>query len=201
MVKQRINRIPVGMLAGLLVAVVAAGGGAAWWTLNSVKPPNPSTTSPNTKAVPPSPKPTAAEQTAKIYWLRDTGKNLELVPKPITVAAAEPQAVLEAAFDGLLAGPKDTSVNSTIPEGTKLRSVKIHNDGIHVNLSPEFTTGGGSDAMMGRVAQVLYTATSLQPNAKVWIDVEGKPLELLGGEGLVLDQPMTRQSFKENFSF
>jgi len=44
-------------------------------------------------------------------------------------------------------------------------------------------------SMSSRVAQVLYTATSLQPNAKVWIDIEGKPLEVLGGEGLLLEQP------------
>jgi len=51
--------------------------------------------------------------------------------------------------------------------------------------------------MSSRVAQVLYTATSLQPNAKVWIDIEGKPLEVLGGEGLLLEQPLTQESFEK----
>jgi len=41
--------------------------------------------------------------------------------------------------------------------------------------------------MSSRVAQVLYTATSLQPNARS-VDIEGKPLEFLGGEGLLLEQ-------------
>jgi spore germination protein GerM len=140
------------------------------------------------------------QQTAQIYWLKDTGTHLEVVPTTLPVATNNPSAVLEVAFANLLAGPTDATFSSTIPQGTKLRSVKIQNDGIHVDLSEEFTTGGGSASMMGRVAQVLYTATTLQPNAKVWLDVEGKPLDVLGGEGLELEQPMTRKSFKENFT-
>lgn len=203
--QQRANHIPLGVIAGLSAAAVAAGGGAAWWTWwNSANSPPPTPRASITpQTSPPSNLPVRPpiKQTAQVYWLKDTGDRLELIPNPVTVAADQPNAVLEAAFNGLLAGPTDTAlVSSTIPKGTKLRGVKIQNDGIHVNLSEEFTTGGGSASMTGRVAQVLYTATSLQPTAKVWIDVEGKPLEVLGGEGLELDQPLTRQSFKENFS-
>lgn len=53
--------------------------------------------------------------------------------------------------------------------------------------------------MMGRVGQVVYTATSLNPNAKVYIEVNGKPLEVLGGEGVVFNQPLTRDSFKKDY--
>lgn len=198
--QQRINRIPFGAVAAVSAAVVAAGGIGAWLAMNSQSPTPPSSIATSVQPPATNPPVQTAEQTAQIYWLRDTGSQLELVPKPVTVSADLPNDVLAVAFNSLLAGPTDTALASTIPEGTKLRSLTRQNDGIRVDLSKEFTTGGGSSSMTGRVAQVVYTATSLQPDAKVWIDVEGKQLEVLGGEGLLLEQPITRQSFQENFT-
>ena len=198
MEQQSRRRIHFGVIAGISAAVLA-GGGVAWWTWHSHTPldQSPSTVAQN--SLHPSPRQQTA-QTVNIYWLKDTGKHLELVPKPTKLDVAASNTVLEAAFRQLLAGPKDATVISTIPQRTNLKGLTVQPDGIHVNLSQAFTTGGGSDSMTGRVAQVLYTATSLQPNAKVWIAVEGKPLETLGGEGLELDQPLTRQNFKQDFT-
>ncbi len=103
-------------------------------------------------------------------------------------------------METLLAGPSSKAETTTIPSGTKLQRIESRNDGIHVDLSSEFTKGGGSTSMTARVAQVLYTATTLNPDADVWLSVNGKPLEVLGGEGLMLDQPITRKSFERDFS-
>ena len=173
---------------------------------NPVQPPTaqtPTAQTPNalgSKSPQPKPLQQTAAQTVPVYWVKQASGKFEAVPTKVAVKQADkPDATLQAAFNSLLAGPKDASVSSEIPKGTKLRSLSVENDGVYVDLSAEFTSGGGSNSMTGRLGQVIYTATSLKPNTKVWISVEGKPLELLGGEGLEVAQPSTRQSFDKNF--
>jgi spore germination protein GerM len=57
--------------------------------------------------------------------------------------------------------------------------------------------------MIYRVAQVLYTASSIDESANIYLSVEDKLLDEenpLGGEGLILAEPLTRQKFVEDFS-
>jgi spore germination protein GerM len=88
---------------------------------------------------------------------------------------------------------------ASIPVRTKLISTTVKSDGIHVDLSKEFIEGGGSTSMLGRLSQILYTATERNNKAKVWITIEGKKLETLGGEGIEVKQPITRKSFQQEF--
>lgn len=218
---KRSSRLPISIMAGLSAVILVAGSATAWWTWNSLTSknttdriaPTPTVTVPDTKAQPvqpeasqAAPQPSATtktpvEQTVQIYWLKDTGTRLELVPSAVSLTnAAQPDETLKAAFTELLKGPTSAAVDSTIPPDTALLSLETKDDGIHIDLSKSFTAGGGSASMTGRLAQVLYTATTLDPTAKVWISVEGQPLEVLGGEGLTIDQPMTRADFDQNFS-
>jgi spore germination protein GerM len=152
---------------------------------------------------PKSPQPQPVQtlsKTVPVYWVKNAGDKVEVVPTQVALKESDkPDTILQAAFNNLLAGPKDATVSSEIPKGTKLRSLSVKNDSVYVDLSAEFTSGGGSSSMASRLGQVVYTATSLKPEAKVWISVEGKPLELLGGEGLEVAQPSTRQTFDKNF--
>lgn len=203
----RTRRIPVGVLAGLAVVMLAAGGGTAWWTWNSQRTEVPTSEAPTSQAptqpLPsPSASPTAPEQSVQVYWLKSVDAGFELVPAAVSVSAADqPEPLLKAAMEAMLQGDTPAAdLTSTIPAGTQLRQVEVKEDGVHVDLSQEFTSGGGSASMTGRVGQIIYTATTLDPDAPVWIAVEGEPLEVLGGEGLLIDQPMTREAFQQNFS-
>lgn len=196
------NRLSLGAIAGITLAALVLGGGAGFWAYRTLTA---SRTQPTSTVSKPTPSPTEQqplqEGRAYTYWLEDTGSQMQLVPTAVeTKKSANRQEILETAFKELLSGSQKSSASTAIPEGTKLLGLTTKPDGIHLNLSKEFTTGGGSASMTGRLAQIIYTATSTDPKSAVWIDVEGKPLELLGeGEGLMVDQPMTRQLFEANF--
>jgi len=198
--QQGTNRISSGVIASVAAAVVVVSGGVAWLTHSSNNSPAPA---PPSKPVKPPDNPKSLvpdnQKTANVYWLKPTDKSFNLVPQPVKVAANQPNQVLENAFQSLLAGPTEGTDSTTIPKGTKLLGLKAENNEVHVNLSEDFTSGGGSSSMMGRIGQVVYTATTLNPDAKVYIDVNGKPLTVLGGEGVELEQPLTRQNFKKNY--
>ncbi|MBW4693549.1 MAG: GerMN domain-containing protein [Lyngbya sp. HA4199-MV5] len=212
------RQLPLGITAGLSALVLATGSAVAWWGWQAAhktatptaieqtqgspeqQKASPIAPAPTTTQPPSNTAPVSQAKPLQIYWLQTSGSAIALRSSPATIKTDGSQnVVLTAAIDELLAGPKTAAVTTTIPPETKLRSLAVKNDGIHIDLSKDFTQGGGSTSMTGRLGQVLYTATSLNPGAKVWLSVEGKPLETLGGEGLMLDQPLTRESFKRDF--
>lgn len=144
------------------------------------------------------------ENTVKIWRLDDDGKKTILVPQERQdpeASTADPEVRLNRSLSSLIAsaGKPDGKLTSTIPLGTKLLSAKILADGVHVDLSKEFTQGFGATSMIGRLGQVVYTATTQNPDAPVWITVEGKKLEVLGDVGVEIRQPITRQTYDQDF--
>jgi spore germination protein GerM len=143
-------------------------------------------------------------KTIQVYLL--SANTNKLVPVAHSLTAADlstPEASLKSALHKLLAKPQQKSLISAIPTGTKLIDLKIKGDQIHINLSSEFANDGGAFSMVGRVGQVVYTATSLNKQAQVFLSVDGKLISdrhPLGNKGLELRQPMSRQEFKTEFT-
>ncbi|WP_295614843.1 GerMN domain-containing protein [Chamaesiphon sp. GL140_3_metabinner_50] len=157
----------------------------------------------NTKTTTP-PKIAQKDSTVKIWRLDDDGKKTILVPQEQQAPQATettPAAGVTRSISTLLAssGKPDGKLTSTIPVGTKLLSTKVLADGIHIDLSKEFTQGFGATSMIGRLGQIVYTATAENPSAPVWITVEGKKLEVLGDVGVEVRQPVTRETYDRDF--
>jgi spore germination protein GerM len=215
------------IIVSFSLLLLGVGGIAAWWTSRTQSPPLSHIPSPvkngdknQIPAPPVSLAPSAppaseraisalrnSERIAKpveIYWLEARNNEIHLVPVPFVRDPREPDTtVLTNSLHYLLENPGQSSLTSTIPAGTRLLGLRVRPNGIYVNLSHEFQQGGGSASMIHRVAQVLYTVTSLQPDANVYLSVEGKLLDEdnpLGGEGVILPVPLTREKFAKEFS-
>lgn len=224
--RQSIVRLFLGAKGAIAILLLVMSGGAILTSCNPNTPettvpttqptnavitPKPTavpTTQPNNAAITPKAETQTATTKAEIYLVSDNNGKLELIARPITIEqkATNETAILEQSFNRLLAQSNSTNTAATnapatvIPQGTKLRGIKVDKDAIAVDLSSEFTSGGGTASMTGRLGQVIYTATSLNPKAKVYLSVDGQPLNTLGGEGLEITQPMTRESFQKDFS-
>jgi hypothetical protein len=145
------------------------------------------------------------EHRVKINKVQVTDQGIEVVPSdlPVKKTTKTAEENLQAAFGEMLnskTAAKDLKgkTSSAIPLGTKLLGLKADKNGIRIDLSEEFSKSGGAASLHSRLAQVIYTATALDPAAKVWLSVNGEELKELGG--LELDQPITRTSLKKDFS-
>ncbi len=171
---------------------------------NSPITPTPLPTVTGTNRQPSAPNVAQNGNTVKVWRLDDNGKKTFLVAQERQAAQAgsqDPDAAVKRPLTSLLAsaGKPDGKLTSTIPVGTKLLSAKVQPDGIHIDLSKEFIQNAGATSTIGRLGQVIYTATAQNPNAPVWISVEGKPLEVLGDVGVEIRQPITRKTYDQDF--
>ena len=172
------NPVATPVLIGFSLLLIGAAQITALWAL--------------TKAILPTfTKSLAIEEirTAKfspqMYQLEIVDNHIQITPKTVYTVATSRKLALREALEKLLAESPTFDPMTTIPTQTRLLNLDIAKDGVYVDLSQEFAEGGGSSSMIYRVAQVLYTATSIDPQTPVFLSIEGKPLDdnyPLGGE-------------------
>lgn len=115
--------------------------------------------------------------------------------------APKTQQVAAAAMAELLAGPtaedQAAGMTTAIPEGTEYLGTTIDEGVATVDLSSEFESGGGSLSMSARLAQVVYTLTQFPTVDFVQLTLDGEPVDVFGGDGIVLDRPVGRKDFED----
>jgi len=105
------------------------------------------------------------------------------------------------ALDSLLAGPSEVEraagVFTAIPDGTELLGLDIEDGIATVDLSSEYEQGSGSYAEFLRLAQVVYTITQFETVQGVNFRLDGEPVELFGGHGIIMDRPKIRRDYRD----
>jgi hypothetical protein len=148
------------------------------------------------------PNPTASptdEQSTLTYEVWFAGSEGWLFVSKRT-AKPEP-GVGRMALESLLAGPSEVEraagVFTAVPEGTELLGLDIDDGIATVDLSSQYEQGSGSYAEFLRLAQVVYTITQFETVQRVNFQIEGKPVEVFGGHGILLDRPRARRDYRD----
>ena len=101
---------------------------------------------------------------------------------------------LETTISLLLKGPTipetKKGIYSEIPANVDLISVRNEDKGLIVNLSSNFGNGGGSQSIESRVKQLSKTIKTYSPNRPIYLYINGKEVEYLGGDGVYIKQPL-----------
>lgn len=130
---------------------------------------------------------------------------------PVTVALLQGERIaavqrsvpastpLRGALLALLAGPTSAErrdgLATAVPPGTVLRGVSLRAGVATVDLSRRFEAGGGTLAMRARLVQLVRTATAVAGVRSVLLRLDGRTAVVFSGEGLILDQPLTRAAW------
>ncbi len=179
------------LLASLLVLALLASAVSG---CSRTATPRPST--PTLRPTPPTPAPTETRVLA--YFTR--GEKVGVAARFVRVEPTT-TALARAAMQALVAGPSDEErqfgLGTAIPQGTRVNGVTIRDKVATVDLSPEFASGGGSLSMLLRVAQVVCTLTQFDDIERVAFALDGEGVPAIGGEGVIVDPPVSRADFEE----
>jgi germination protein M len=146
------------------------------------------------------------EQTTAVtlYYLAPGGENpgragpfLVAVEHRIPATQRIALATLRELFEGPTAGDEAlvAGVSTAIPSSALVLDVGIVDGLATVDLSREFESGGGSFSMFARLAQVVYTVSQWPTVDEVAFELDGQPVTVFSGEGIVLDGPVSRADY------
>ena len=107
---------------------------------------------------------------------------------------------IKFALQSLIAGPKtderNKGVYSEIPAGTRIISVNETADKVVINLNSAFENGGGTESIYKRLYQLIKTVKR-NTTKPVYLYIEGNKAEVIGGEGIMITQPLSESSLDE----
>lgn len=106
---------------------------------------------------------------------------------------------IKFSINSLISGPrpeeKQRGVYTEIPSTVHVLNINEHSDRVIVNLDSSFVNGGGADSLYKRLYQLIKTVklNSVKP---VYLYIDGHKADVIGGEGIMLSQPLSDSSLE-----
>ena len=131
-----------------------------------------------------------------VYFVQSHDATFTLEPGYRRTVRGDVEAHARAAIEELVQGPRPDEaargLSTALPEDLEVRDVRLQGDVLYVDLSAAFERGGGSALMRARLEQLRWTLTQPSGVEAVAFALEGEPLHVLGGEGLLVERPWVR---------
>jgi hypothetical protein len=140
-------------------------------------------------------EPAGEEVTYQVWFL--LGEKLFVTYRTEPATPRVGTAALEALLEGPDTFEEGYGLGTTIPEGTELLGLTIDDGIARADLTSEFESGGGTLSMQARLAQVVFTLTQFPTVDGVVFSLDGEPIDVLGGEGIIIDHPLTRRDYAD----
>lgn len=96
-------------------------------------------------------------------------------------------------ISGLKPEEQARGVYSEVPSTAQVLNITEQPDKVIVNLNSAFVNGGGTDSLYKRLYQLIKTA-KLNSNLPVYLYIDGKRADVVGGEGIMISQPLSNSS-------
>lgn len=106
---------------------------------------------------------------------------------------------IKFAVNSLIRGPKpeekQRGVYTEVPSGAEVINITEQPDKVVVNLNSAFVNGGGTESLYKRLYQLIKTA-HLNSTIPVYLYIDGQRADVVGGEGIMLSQPLSNSSLE-----
>lgn len=106
---------------------------------------------------------------------------------------------IKFAINSLISGPKPEEVQlgvyTEIPTSAQIINISELSDKVIINLNSSFVNGGGADSLYKRLYQLIKTA-KLNSNLPVYLYIDGHKADVVGGEGIMINQPLSDTSLE-----
>lgn len=104
---------------------------------------------------------------------------------------------IKFAVKELVRGPKMSEehkgVYTEIPAATEVLGITEQEGSVIVNLSSAYTMGAGTESLYKRLYQLIKTV-NLNSSKSVYLYIDGKKADVIGGDGIMLTQPLSNTS-------
>jgi hypothetical protein len=136
------------------------------------------------------------EKDIKIYFIRFDEKT-EKTALAFVKRRIKTDQPLAAALRELIKGPSAresrTGLLSALPKGLAVREVNIRKKIAVINFNEALEQGASGSIAQNRIDQIVHTATQFDDVQGVIIQMNGRTVRFLGGDGLALNPPLMKK--------